>query len=70
MKGRLVAVRGAIASMLSQMVDTLIFITIAFVGVRPIGALIAGQALSKMVLSIVLVPPLITLLVRLARRHA
>lgn len=69
-KGRLVAVRGAVASMLSQTVDTLIFITIAFIGVRPIGALIAGQALSKVVLSIILVPPLITLLVRLARRHA
>ncbi len=69
-KGRLVAVRGAVASMLSQTVDTLIFITIAFIGVRPIGALIAGQALSKIVLSIILVPPLITLLVRLARRYA
>jgi hypothetical protein len=69
-KGRLVAVRGAVASMLSQTVDTLIFITIAFIGVRPIGALIVGQALSKIVLSIVLVPPLITLLVRLARRYA
>jgi len=69
-KGRLLAVRGAVASMLSQTVDTLIFIIIAFIGVRPIGALIVGQALSKVVLSIILVPPLITLLVRLARRHA
>ena len=66
--GRLVAVRGAIASMLSQVVDTLIFITIAFLGVRPIGNLILGQALAKVTLSIVLVPPLIALLVRLARR--
>ena len=67
--GRLVALRGAVASMLSQTVDTLIFITIAFVGVRPIGTLILGQALSKIVLSLVLVPPLIALLVRLARRY-
>lgn len=67
--GKLVAVRGAVASMLSQTVDTLIFITIAFIGVRPIGNLILGQALSKIVLSLVLVPPLITLLVRLARRY-
>ena len=67
--GKLVAVRGAVASMLSQSVDTLIFITIAFIGVRPIGNLILGQALSKVVLSVVLVPPLITLLVRLARRY-
>lgn len=66
--GRMVAVRGAIASMLSQVVDTLIFITIAFLGVRPIGNLILGQALAKVTLSLVLVPPLIALLVRLARR--
>ncbi|WP_336980014.1 queuosine precursor transporter [Altererythrobacter fulvus] len=68
--GRLVAVRGAIASMLSQVVDTLIFITIAFLGVRPIGNLILGQALAKVVLSLVLVPPLIALLVKLARRYS
>ncbi|WP_082384557.1 queuosine precursor transporter [Erythrobacter sp. SG61-1L] len=68
--GRLVALRGAIASMLSQVVDTLIFITIAFLGVRPIGNLILGQALAKVVLSLVLVPPLIALLVKLARRYS
>jgi uncharacterized integral membrane protein (TIGR00697 family) len=62
------ALRGAIASMLSQIVDTLIFITVAFLGVRPIGDLILGQALAKVVLSVVLVPPLIALLVRLGRR--
>ncbi|MEO6151796.1 MAG: queuosine precursor transporter [Croceibacterium sp.] len=65
---KLVALRGAVASMLSQIVDTLIFITVAFYGVRPIGDLILGQALAKVVLSIVLVPPLIWLLVRLGRR--
>jgi len=59
---------GAVASILSQVVDTLIFITIAFYGVRPIGALILGQALSKVVLSVVLVPPLIALFVHAARR--
>lgn len=67
-KGRLVAVRGAVASVLSQIVDTMIFITIGFLGVRPIGDLILGQALAKVVLSIVLVPLLITLFVRLAKR--
>lgn len=66
-KSRFVLVSGAVASMLSQIVDTLIFITIAFYGVRPIGELIAGQALAKVVLSIVLVPPLIALLTRLAK---
>jgi uncharacterized integral membrane protein (TIGR00697 family) len=65
---KLVGVRGAVASMFSQMVDTLIFITVAFLGVRPIGELILGQALAKVVLSVVLVPPLIALLVHLGRR--
>jgi uncharacterized PurR-regulated membrane protein YhhQ (DUF165 family) len=59
---------GAVAALVSQVVDTLIFITIAFYGVRPIGALILGQALAKVVLSIVLVPLLIALLVGMARR--
>jgi hypothetical protein len=65
--GRFVAVRGAIASMLSQVVDTLIFITVAFYGVRPIAELLMGQALAKAVLSIALVPLLIKALVALAR---
>jgi uncharacterized integral membrane protein (TIGR00697 family) len=59
--------RGAIASALSQVVDTLIFITLAFYGEFPIGSLLLGQALAKVVLSVVLVPPLIALFVRLAR---
>ncbi len=59
--------RAAIASALSQAVDTLIFITLAFYGEFPIGSLLLGQALAKVVLSIVLVPPLIALLVRLAK---
>ena len=64
----LVAVRAAIASTLSQIVDTLIFITVAFYGVRPIQELILGQALAKVVLSIVLVPLLIMLLVSIGRK--
>jgi queuosine precursor transporter len=58
--------RGAIASALSQVVDTLIFITLAFYGEFPIGSLLAGQAIAKVVLSIMLVPPLIALMVRVA----
>nr|WP_314445508.1 queuosine precursor transporter [uncultured Sphingomonas sp.] len=64
---RLLFVRSAVASTLSQIVDTLIFITVAFYGVFPIGALLAGQMLSKVVLSIVFVPPLILMFVRLGR---
>jgi len=61
-------IRGAIASALSQAIDSVIFITLAFGGERPIGSLIAGQALAKVVLSFVLVPFLIALAVKLARR--
>jgi len=64
----LVAIRAAIASVLSQIVDTLIFITVAFYGVRPIAELIAGQMLSKIALSIVLVPLVITALIALGRK--
>jgi hypothetical protein len=63
-----VMVRGAIASALSQSVDTLIFITLAFYGEFPIGSLLVGQMLAKVALSAVLVPPLIIALVKLARR--
>lgn len=66
--GKLLWVRSAIASVLSQIVDTLIFITVAFYGVFPIAALLGGQMLSKVVLSIVFVPPLILLFVKLGRR--
>ena len=51
--------RAGIASVLSQIVDTLIFITVAFYGVFPIGELLLGQMLAKVVLSAVLVPPLV-----------
>jgi hypothetical protein len=60
--------RSAIASVLSQVVDTLIFITIAFYGVFPIGKLLLGQMLAKVVLSAILVPPLVYLFVGLGRR--
>lgn len=66
--GKLVAVRAATASMLSQIVDTLLFITISFYGVRPIGHLLVGQATAKVILSIVLVPLLILAASALARR--
>ena len=59
--------RAGIASMLSQVVDTLIFIFIAFYGVFPIGELLLGQMLAKVVLSAVLVPPLVYAFVGLGR---
>lgn len=65
---RLLLVRSAVASALSQAVDTLIFVTVAFYGVFPIAQLMAGQMIAKIVLSIVFVPPLIVLFVNLGRR--
>ena len=53
-------VRGAIASALSQAVDSVIFITLAFYGSFPIMNLMIGQIIAKVVLSLVLVPFLIT----------
>lgn len=66
--GKLVWLRGMIASVVSQVVDTLLFITISFWGERPIAELMAGQMLTKVVLSVVLVPFLITAFVALGRR--
>lgn len=63
----LVWFRGMVASVVSQIVDTVLFISISFLGERPILELMAGQMLTKVVLSIVLVPFLITGAVALGR---
>ncbi|URW74947.1 queuosine precursor transporter [Sphingomonas donggukensis] len=65
---RLLWLRSAIAGVLSQVVDTLLFISIAFYGVFPIAELLVGQMIAKVVLSAVLVPPLIYLVVALGRK--
>ncbi len=61
-------VRGAIASALSQAVDSVIFVTLAFYGEFDITNLLIGQTIAKVVLSIVLVPFLITGFVAIACR--
>jgi len=66
--GRFLGLRAAIAGILSQIVDTLLFITISFYGVFPIGNLLLGQMLAKIVLSAVLVAPLVYVFVGLGRR--
>lgn len=66
--GKLLWLRGMIASVVSQIVDTFLFITISFYGERPILGLMEGQMLTKVVLSVVLVPVLITAFVALGRR--
>ena len=67
-EGRLVWLRGMVASVVSQIVDTLLFITISFYGERPIMDLMVGQMITKVLLSIILVPPLISGAVALGRR--
>ncbi len=61
-------IRGAIASALSQAIDSVIFVTLAFYGEFDISNLLIGQVIAKVVLSLVLVPPLIALSVRIARK--
>ncbi len=60
--------RGAIASALSQAIDSVIFVTLAFYGEFDITDLMIGQVIAKVVLSIVLVPFLIVGGVALAKR--
>lgn len=75
-RGKLLLLRAWIASLLSQVVDTVLFISISFYGVidqasgqpMPIGAIMEGQIISKLLLSTIMVPPFIWLFVRLGRR--
>jgi len=67
--GRLLWLRAWVASLLSQTIDTLLFITISFAGTGlPIWEIMAGQIVSKLLLSTIFVPPLIYLFVALGRR--
>ena len=65
---RFSGLRGFIAAALSQIVDTLVFISISFYGVRPIAGIMAGQMIVKVVLSALLVPVIIWIVVRFGRR--
>ncbi len=74
--GRAAWLRGLIAGLLSQALDTVLFITIAFYGVvdavsgqpMPIVDIMTGQIIAKLTLVTVFVPLLIVLLVRLGRK--
>jgi queuosine precursor transporter len=67
--GKGVMLRAWIASLLSQTVDTVLFITISFYGTAlPIGQIMEGQIISKLVLSTIMVPVLVVVFVRLGRR--
>ena len=67
-EGRLIWLRAGIAGVLSQIVDTFLFITISFYGEFPITDLLIGQMIAKVVLSALMVPPLVQLLVAVGRR--
>lgn len=67
-EGSMLMLRAWIASLLSQVVDTLIFITISFAGVLPLWDIMGGQIISKLVLSTIMVPPFIWLFVKLGRK--
>jgi len=67
-QGRLLWLRAGIASVASQIVDTLLFVTISFYGVFPVASLIVGQMIAKVTLSLIVVPPLATLFVAFGRR--
>ena len=57
------------AGLLSQVVDTGLFIGISFAGTDlPIGQIMEGQIISKLGLSTIMVPPLILIFVALGRR--
>lgn len=65
---RMLWFRAAVAGVLSQIVDTLVFVVIAFYGDFDITNLLIGQMLAKVVLSAILVPILIYAFVALGRR--
>jgi len=61
--------RAWIASLLSQIVDTILFITISFAGQDlPILSIMEGQIISKLLLSTIMVPPFIWIFVKLGRK--
>lgn len=67
-QGRMLVLRAWIASLLSQTVDTVLFITISFYGQdMPLMQIMEGQIISKLVLSTIMVPPLILVFVKLGR---
>ncbi|QQN73385.1 queuosine precursor transporter [Croceicoccus sp. YJ47] len=61
-------VRAGIAGAISQAVDTVIFITVAFLGVFPILPLLIGQLLAKVTLSLLVVPWLVSAAVAIGTR--
>ncbi len=51
MNGRLLWLRNNLSTMVSQLIDSTIFVTVAFYGILPIGEIIFGQWLIKMLIA-------------------
>lgn len=68
-RGRFLWLRNNISTMISQFIDSFLFITIAFYGVMPIWPLILGQWVIKMAIAI-LDTPIVYLLVWRFRKHS
>jgi uncharacterized integral membrane protein (TIGR00697 family) len=68
MRGRHLWLRNNLATMLSQLIDSVVFIVIAFYGVMPVGSLILGQWAVKAVLALC-DTPLVYAMVWCIRRH-
>jgi len=66
-KGRFLWLRNNVSTMISQFIDSFIFITIAFYGVMPVWPLILGQWAVKLVIAL-LDTPVIYLLVRILKK--
>lgn len=66
--GRFLWFRSMVAGVVSQAVDTVIFISVAFYGVEPLLQIMPGQLIAKIILSAVFVPPLVYGIVKLAKR--
>lgn len=74
-RGQRLMLRAWLAGLLSQAVDTVLFVSLSFWGELgadgqplPIGAMMTGQLGAKLLLSTLMVPPLIWLAVRYGRR--
>lgn len=67
-KGRYLWLRNNVSTLVSQFVDTCIFITIAFYGVFPIGDAILGQYLIKITIAAI-DTPLVYLVVNFAKKR-
>ncbi|MEO7248421.1 MAG: queuosine precursor transporter [Novosphingobium sp.] len=68
-QGKGLLLRAWVASLLSQVVDTVIFITLSFAGLGlPIGQIMTGQIISKLLLSTLMVPLFTWLFVSLGRK--